>query len=215
MVFKRRDKLPWGRWLIELVYPRSGWRRAASYVMHRIRRLPDTPHKIARGVGAGVVISFTPFFGLHFVLAALLAMLIRGNIIAAVLGTFFGNPITFPIIAAISLTLGHWILGVPATPAAHEPLLNLFGQATADFWFNFKTLFGGGTANWTALRAFGSRIVLPYFIGGLGPGIISGVVVYFLSLPVISVYKNRRKVRLLKRWNERRKNTTKKTDDDS
>ncbi len=215
MVFKRRDKLSWGRWFAEALYPRSGWKRAAKYVWHRIRRLPDTPHKIARGVGAGVVISFTPFFGLHFVLAASLAMLIRGNIIAAVLGTFFGNPLTFPVIAAVSLGLGHMILGVPQGPESHAALLPLFGQATADFWFNFTALFSSNTADWTALRSFAFRVILPYFVGGLGPGIISGVTIYYLSLPVISVYKRGRKLRLLKRWNERRGHDSTKPDDKS
>jgi uncharacterized protein len=96
MVFKRRKKLSYGRWIAEAFYPRSGWKRAASYIWHRLRRLPDTPHKIARGVGIGVFISFTPFFGFHFVAAVLLSLLIRGNALAALLATFFGNPITCP-----------------------------------------------------------------------------------------------------------------------
>jgi len=203
MVFKRRDKLSWGRWIIEAFYPRSGWKRAASYVVHRLRRLPDTPHKIARGIAFGVVVSFTPFFGLHFVLAAGLAMLFRGNIIAAVLGTFFGNPLTFPFIAAIALTLGNWMLGTPNDPATHESVLMLFAQATGDFWFNFEALFTSRVADWTALQDFFMRVTLPYFLGGIGPGIVSATIVYFLSLPIITVYKNRRKGRLAKRRKER------------
>ena len=67
MVFKRRNPRTWLRTVAEVFYPRGGWRRAVSYVIHRLRRLPDPPHKIARGVAAGVFVCFTPFFGFHFV----------------------------------------------------------------------------------------------------------------------------------------------------
>ena len=70
MVFKRRDKPPLLSRLREAVLPRRGWRRGIEYLGHRVRRLPDTPHRIALGFACGVFVSFTPFFGLHFVLAA-------------------------------------------------------------------------------------------------------------------------------------------------
>ncbi len=215
MVFKRREKLSWGRWFAELFYPRGGWKRATSYVIHRLRRLPDTPHKIARGIAFGVLVSFTPFFGLHFVLAASLALLFRGNVLAAILGTFFGNPLTFPFIAAIALSLGHWMLGSPNDPMVHASILALFAQATTDFWLNFKALFTSSTADWTGLREFAARVLLPYFLGGLGPGLITATASYFLSLPIITVYKNTRKRRLEKRRAERRGTAVKKADGDS
>jgi len=204
MVFKRRNKLSWGRWIAEAFYPRSGWRRAVSYVAHRLRRLPDTPHKIARGVGVGIYISFTPFFGMHFVVAIALAMLFRGNVLAALLGTFFGNPITFPFIATASLTLGHWILGVDADPEGQNTILRLFGHATGDFWFNFKALFTDRVADWSNLWQFFHSVFMPYLIGGTIPGVIAGLTGYFLSVPVISAYQKRRKGKLLERFKERR-----------
>ena len=80
--------------MLEFFWPRGGWGRAARYVQHRLHRLPDTPETIARGIFAGVFTTFTPLYGLHFIVAATLAWLVRGNIIAALLGTFFGNPLT-------------------------------------------------------------------------------------------------------------------------
>jgi len=204
MVFKRRKKLSYWRWIVEAFYPRSGWKRAGSYVWHRLRRLPDTPHKIARGVGAGVFVSFTPLFGFHFVLAVLLSMLIRGNFIAAVLATFFGNPLTFPFIAGGSLTLGHWILGRDGSVADHASTLKLFGQAAGDFWHNFATMFGGGTVDWTASHDFFVHVFLPYLVGGIGPGIIAGVICYFLTLPLITAYQKGRNSRRIARWKDRK-----------
>ena len=80
MVFRRRDRRPLWRVALEFLWPRGGWGRAAQYVRHRVRRLPDTPEKISRGIWAGVFTAFTPFYGLHFVVAAVLAKLMRGNI---------------------------------------------------------------------------------------------------------------------------------------
>ena len=44
------------------------------------------------------MVSFSPFIGFHFLLAILFAYLLRGNLIAALIGTFVGNPFTFPFI---------------------------------------------------------------------------------------------------------------------
>ncbi|TMV51839.1 DUF2062 domain-containing protein, partial [Thioclava sp. BHET1] len=110
MVFKRRDRRSLLQILAEAVYPRGGWIRAVSYIFHRLRRLPDEPHRIARGVAVGIFISFTPFFGFHLLFAAGLAWLIGGNIIASLLATLVGNPLTFPFIMEGSVELGSLIL---------------------------------------------------------------------------------------------------------
>jgi uncharacterized protein (DUF2062 family) len=49
--------------------------------------------------------------GLHFILSALLAVVLRGNIVASAIGTIVGNPWTFPIIWAGSYRLGALLLG--------------------------------------------------------------------------------------------------------
>jgi len=112
LVFKRRDPLGWGAWLREQVYPRSGFKRATRYVIHRMRRLPDQPHRIARGVFAGSLIGFLPLPGLQFVAAWAASRAINGNLLAALLATFNTNPVTTPFFAVLAMTLGHWILGI-------------------------------------------------------------------------------------------------------
>ena len=54
MVFKRRNRLSWLQHVSQALYPRTGWRRAIEYIGHRIKRLPDSPHKIALGFACGV-----------------------------------------------------------------------------------------------------------------------------------------------------------------
>ena len=73
MVFKRRVKPSLVSRVRAAVLPRRGWRRGVEYLGHRVRRLPDTPHRIALGFACGVFSSFTPFFGLHIILAVVIA----------------------------------------------------------------------------------------------------------------------------------------------
>ncbi len=55
--------------------------------------------------------SFTPYIGLHFFGAALLAWAIGGSLMASAIGTAVGNPWTFPFIWAGIYRLGCWMLG--------------------------------------------------------------------------------------------------------
>ena len=157
-MFKRRDPKTWLRTFVEFIYPRGGWKRAASYVGHRLRRLPDPPHRIARGIAAGVFVCFTPYFGFHFFLAAGLAWVMQGNVVAALLATFFGNPLTFPIIAAISLELGQWMLGTPNVGPLPDVFAQ-FGRASAELWHNITAMFTSDVAHWDRLGRFFWRVM--------------------------------------------------------
>jgi hypothetical protein len=198
VVFKRRTPRSWLQAFAEFFYPRGGWRRAAQYVIHRVRRLPDEPHRIGRGVFAGVFISFTPFFGLHFLGAAGIAWAIRGNVLAALLATFFGNPLTTPVIAWSAVELGHLMLG-SGQAITLEQIADAFGGATAELWRNVGAVFGPGLTEWSALSGFFNTIFLPYMVGGIVPGIVCGVICHYATLPLVSAYKKRRQKKLRER----------------
>ena len=121
-MFGRRNPLPVYHWVWSFIWPRAGWHRASRYIAHRIRRLPGTPYRIAAGFASGAAVSFTPFIGLHFVFAALLALLLRGNVVASAIGTAVGNPWTFPFIWAWIYTLGQWLMGSDAASDLPETL---------------------------------------------------------------------------------------------
>lgn len=199
MVFKRRTRRGFGEALLAVIYPRGGWRRAVSYVGHRLSRLPDTPHRIALGVAAGTLSSFTPLFGLHFILAALIARAIGGNILAALLGTFFGNPLTFPLIVEVSVQFGSWILG--QSSSMHVPqVMAAFGYAWAEFWGNTVKLLTGQPMRWVRMETFFSQAFLPYLVGGMLPGLLAATVMYGVSLPLIKAYQARRQRKLRQRF---------------
>lgn len=174
MVFKRRNPAPFWARLRELMAPRKGWRRGFQYLGKRMQRLPDSPHRIALGLACGVQASFTPFFGFHFVIAAALAFLIRGNLLASAIGTFIGNPVSFPFIAGSAMWLGRRITGIDM----HSE------QRTFSFgwlWDNLDAIF------------------LPYLVGGLLPGIAAATVAYWLSRPVIAAFQKRRRKKMMTR----------------
>ncbi|NRP12941.1 hypothetical protein XMM379_000905 [Aliiroseovarius sp. xm-m-379] len=200
-MFKRNPR-SYLRIVAEFFYPRGGWYRAARYVIHRVRRLPDPAHRISRGIAAGVFTCFTPLFGLHFVIAATLAWIMRGNILAALLATFVGNPVTFPLIAELSLSLGNTMLGSPQS--IHLPaVMAAFGGATSDIGSNFFAIFTGADWDWSQFNYFYHRVFLPYLVGGIAPGVLAGLVGYFLSNPLIHAYQRRRIKKLKARYEKR------------
>lgn len=204
MVFKRRTRRPIWKVIFEALWPKGGWARAFSYVKHRVRRLPDPPHRIARGIFAGVFTTFTPFYGLHFFVAGLIAFVMRGNILAALLATFFGNPLTYVPIGLISLKTGHFLLGTEFDHRVEKSLIANFRDAGQDLFNNFLAVFTDKTANWSGLNQFWHEVFFPYLVGGIIPGLIAGIIAYYLSVPVISAYQNRRKGRLKKKLAELR-----------
>lgn len=202
MVFRRRDRRPVLRTIAEFVYPRGGWARAYEYVKLRLRRLPGTPERIARGIWAGIFVSFTPFYGLHMLAAALLAVVMRGNVLAALLATFFGNPLTYVPIAIFSLQLGHFMLGTELRGQVDRGFFGKFYDAGADLWYNFMAIFTKAKADWTGLARFNDDIFLPWLVGGLIPGILTATIMYWLAVPVIRAYQNRRKGRIKQKFEE-------------
>ncbi|MBF9030803.1 DUF2062 domain-containing protein [Rhodobacterales bacterium HKCCE3408] len=199
MVFKRRTPLSWGQAFLRFLWPRGGWGRAAQYVKHRVRRLPGTPEQIARGIFAGVFASFTPLYGLHFIFAGVLAWAMRGNVLAGLLGTFFGNPLTYVPISIISLRTGHFLLQTPPEHRRTRDVFDSMGHAAEALWFNFRALFTPERADWQGLHEFWGTVFFPWLVGGIIPGIIAGLVCYFISVPVIRAYQARRTARLRKR----------------
>jgi uncharacterized protein (DUF2062 family) len=158
-----------------LVWPEIGWRRLGSYLVKRLVRLPGTPHTIAAGIACGTAISFTPFIGFHILLGALLALVVRGNFLAMVVGTLVGNPWTFPFIWLASYELGRFILGIgPGVPSL-EPFS--FHRVVRDL----------------------ESVIWPMTVGGTPLGLIAGLVIYFPTVRLVSAYQEARRRRRARR----------------
>ncbi len=174
-MFRRRETPGLLRRVIRFVWPQTGWRRATAYLLHRIRRLPGSPQAIAAGVACGAAASFTPFIGLHFVLAALLAWSIGGSVIASAFGTVVGNPWTFPFIWLGIFRLGTFALG----------------------WDIGHTLPEGLTLTYIFDHPF--AVLLPMTVGGIMAGAVAWVAVYWPVLGVVAEYQLLRRRRATRR----------------
>jgi len=203
MIFRRRDRPPFASRARDFLYPRRGWRRAIEYIGHRVRRIPDTPHRIALGFACGVFVTFSPFFGLHFLYAALLAWMLRANVLASLIGTFAGNPITFPLIAPLSMSLGRRILGAGGSGRDPARVGEAFAEAGQGLWQGVRSLFGHGEPDWNKLASLFSDVLWPYFVGGLGPGLLAAGASYCVARPLIAAYQAARRARLAARMRDR------------
>ena len=132
----------------------------------RLLALDDPPERTALAFSLGVFIAFSPFLGLHTILATLIALLFRFNKVAIYSGTFINNPFLtlVPIIIA-SYAVGAFILGRPLSiPAGGVELLRHPHLLTAAY---YSQLF---RESWD--------IVWPFTIGGLTLSVVCSLIAY-------------------------------------
>lgn len=152
---------------------------------HRWRRLlalRASPHEIALGCAAGVFAAFTPFLGLQMLLAVALALLFRVNVPAALLGTFAGNPLSWPAIWTASYIAGAWMLG--NDPALSAETVSYSAEVIAAAASNPTPV---------AIDAAASTIA-PHF-----KSLLTGSLLVGLIAAALSYYPTRRAVRRFQR----------------
>ncbi|PVB63258.1 DUF2062 domain-containing protein [Labrenzia sp. 011] len=176
MLFRRRNRPTRIERLRVAVWPRNSWARSTRYFGKRVLRLTATPHTIAIGFAAGAFASFTPLIGFHFLTAFALAYVLRGNLIAAALGTSVGNPLTFPFIWALTYKIGQWVLHGRAPRADPHQVHQQFQHGLWERSFD---------ALWPMLK--------PMFIGAVPLGLIVGTISYVVVLKSVEVYQRRRR----------------------
>lgn len=180
MLFRRRKPAEWGERLRTFLWPRRSFFRSAQYFAKRVLRLTATPHAIAAGVAAGAFASFTPYLGFHFIIAAVFAWVIGGNLIASAFGTAVGNPLTFPFIWGASLAVGRFLLH--GSEIEHLGPIHL-GRALTHL--DFEQI-------WRPL-------LLPMTVGGAVLGLSCGLVLYFVTRWSLVAFREQRRRRLLER----------------
>ena len=80
--------------------------RYLKLLKYKIVRIKDFPESVAIGLAWGAAVSFTPLLGLHLIICYTGTYLMKGNLIAATVGTIVGNPWTFPFFFYISYKFG-------------------------------------------------------------------------------------------------------------
>ena len=175
-MFKRRKQRTLAEHAREWVWPRAGWNRLLLYYKHRLVRLPDSSYRIAAGLACGAAVSFTPFIGLHVLLAIVLAYAMRANVVAALIGTIVGNPWTFPLI----WTIIYW-MGSIATGSGASAVLTDVIDAEQLFFSPVQAL---------------KPVLVPMIIGGVPLAVLVWWIVYWPTYQVVERYKVKRLKRL-------------------
>jgi uncharacterized protein (DUF2062 family) len=132
--------------------------------------LSDTPHAVALGFAIGVFTAVTPFLGTHMVMAALLAWVIGGSVVAALLGTFIGNPLTYPLFWYSTYEVGNLMLGGSSGKEPIDLSGGIFQSSLEHLW----------------------PILTPMSLGSIPVGLLLAGLSYLLVRPMVEAYKNRR-----------------------
>jgi len=184
-MFQRRQKISIIYRIRQFFWPSAGWSRSTKYIFHRVARIPGSAYSLAAGFACGAAISFTPFIGLHFILSALLAYVLRANIIASAIGTVVGNPWTFPFIWVGVFNVGNFILnssGSGAVVAKNIDFLHVLTESVAamhrlDFNYLFET---------------SAPVVWPMLVGCVPVAILVWIIFFVPLKPMISKYQTAR-----------------------
>ena len=91
----------------------------------------ESPERVAAAIALGIGVGFSPFVGVHFLIAIGLAFLFRLNRIDALLGQFVGNPWTMPPVYAAGYALGRLLLRYDRKKVPDLPWDRLLHR---DFW---------------------------------------------------------------------------------
>lgn len=177
MLFRRRKPIRLSERARIFFWPRRSFSRSFQYFGKRILRLSATPHAIAAGVAAGVMASWSPFLGFHFVIAAALAYVFAGNILASALGTAFGNPLSFPFIWTASYKMGQYIL-------------------VDDFQGKVHGIHLGRMFRELDFHQLWEPVIKPMLVGCLPFAIAFGVGFYILTYVSVATFQSRRRRKL-------------------
>jgi uncharacterized protein len=146
----------------------------------RLLAIDDPPERTALAFSIGVFIAFSPFLGLHTILATFIAFVFRFNKVAIYTGTFLNNPpLTLVPIIVASYAVGAVLMGRPwKIPPEGVELLKNPHLLTGDY---YRKLFTQSLS-----------IVVPFAIGGMVLSVICSVIAYPLTLRALRAVRNRK-----------------------
>jgi uncharacterized protein len=143
----------------------------------RLLAIDDPPERTALAFSIGVFIAFSPFLGLHTIMATLIAFLFRFNKLAIYTGTFVNNPFftLVPIIIG-SYAVGAFVLGRPVQ--IPDEGLELLKN---------PHIFSGSYYHRLFIESW--NIVWPFAAGGMVLSVVCSVIAYPLTLRALRAYR--------------------------
>lgn len=133
-------------------------------VFSKLLKINDEPRIIAKGFALGSFVGMMPVPGFQMFISATLAILLRWNKTAAIVGVFNTNLVTGTFIFAFNYWLGRKILGIESSFKIPDHINVRF----------IKIIINAG-----------SEVFQSLLVGGLINGIISFILGYYLLLMIL------------------------------
>ncbi len=154
--------------------PRYWYKRYRHRVYRYVRTLNGNPQNLARGLAVGVFAGSFPFFGIQSLIGILLAIIFRGSKVAAVMGTWISNPLTYIPIFIFNFRVGKLLLGV---------------ESLSSRQINYESL--------QAWRELGFAFTIVLLVGCLVVGTVLAIISYFAGLSFFKrIQKSEKKLKL-------------------
>lgn len=139
-------------------------RAAIKEKLRQILHLGDSPQRTAMAFAAGILIAFSPTYGLHTASVFFSAWAFRLNFLAMMAGNLVNNPWTFlPIIA------GSMGVGLFLDPVGPQPQIDWADFSSLMMWDQFRLL-------WTQFRPY----LVPFVLGHVLLGVVAATAGYFI-----------------------------------
>ena len=139
-------------------------RKAIKNRFSQILAIDEHPHRISLAFAIGIFISFSPIPGTQTISAMVMAWLFRLNVVAAITGTLFSNPLTMVLIYGSSICFGSFVLGNIASCYPHGLDKN-------------------------ELFLFVKSMPVPLFTGTILLGATAALISYFVLLQILMRYQ--------------------------
>lgn len=136
----------------------------------RLLRINEPPNVIARGLAIGLFIAFLPLIGFQMSIGILVAILLRQSVTPIIIMVWVTNPATFIPIYMFNYHVGKTITNFKDLPALrlHWPI------------------------DWSLMIPMGWKFFSTLWIGSICVGAATAIVLYFVSIPIISLVKPQR-----------------------
>lgn len=157
----------------------SWWGRVKHFVVHKILRAADSPHRLGLGVAIGMWVALLPLVGIQMITSAAICHPFKGNKVVAMAMAWVSNPVTLVPIFLPCYWLGCWILGLDAIP--YDDFVAIFSPDVEGWWARVS-------ASWSAMMA----IFGPLWLGSLIVATIVAVPCYFITVRAVTAYRMRR-----------------------
>lgn len=163
------------------------WRYWSRRLLRAVLQPHDSPRQIAGGAAIGMFVGMTPTFGLHMIMAALLATMARCSRLPAILFVYVTNPFTVLPIYGFCYQAGCWVLRPmgfkPLTfRVVRETLASVPKDAQWTFWRTFYQ-------DAHAVLKLGWTGVAPLCLGTVLVGAVAGVMTYWFVLRLVTGHR--------------------------